>query len=1171
MRLPDEHLDPHELTALLDGSAGTSVDGSGSNTEVEEHLAVCDECVTLLSTLRAVRNAAQTASQLLPSLANQDHPPVDVWLQWARGDVLENTEDLLEHASQCPQCAPELRRAMTLFAEGETEPVPQGLASATPEWQHSMGVKLAAMTRSDARSAAANKSQTAGSESTSLKGLLTFPLRRFSFVAYGAMAAGVMLAAGLALTGWWIHQHSESRLLVVAYNKQRLTELRIPGGDDVQVASFTRGDDSANEVPAELNDLSATVHRELEKDPQSGYWRQVRGRIHVLEANPTAALNDFNTASSEAKTPLVGLDGDLGDAWFEMGEQTGKAADYARAAELYSQQMQKDPVNLAVLEFNRGLCWERQGLRENALKDYKAALAAEKSPAWKHRIQAKIDALNSNSGRIKTDGYEAAVNELIEKLMPAADSGDTSARGRMDALSKLGAEKHQDTWPRDWIQGPSSSARAKADAQLSAAVSGLQAGHFDDILRASRTAIALYQGVSNRAGVLQARQFEVYALQRLGRNDECADKGASLLAESGIDRYPILRVETLLNASYCEIRLGHDALALAWEQQVQAIGAQDQLPQSSLRSISAQANMMSDNGMASEAWQRDAEALVACWRQSCSPRTKYAILYTMVQAAAQLGENHVATEVMHTGVDLLALSGTQVSRAYAVETLATVEGNAGDVTASAHDFQQAAEIAAGAGGKIPPIYPALWKVDQAEVLVRAGDAGTALRILNKIAPTLLTSDYGYGRIQFYDQLAITQLAAGAPDEAFADAQNAVRETEISLKDQHTNVEREQWARKNAMVYADLVNVDLKRGDANAALQVWERYRSNPYLERDHRIPTSVPSSAPDVLVLARLRGQYVGWVARPQPLASSRAIVLGDAVQVETQARMFYRLCSDRNSSLEDIRGVGGSLYRTLLAPLLAETKIGSGTSDHLWLDVDPSLGVVPFAALMTNDGAWLGERMQITELAPWWSLDPQTALHEDELHPEMRAVVIEGFDNAQGRMSEAGEVAKRFPGAKLLDARMTPPAAILHTLESAELFHYSGHAASGDKPALSLSGGAETKNNDALTPQSLGQLHMACRVAVLAACNTRSADPDQIERLPDLRNALLTAGAHTVVASSWDVDNASTRALMVAFYAQMQQHVTASRALEIAEQKIASNGEWQHPYFWAPFQAFTQ
>ena len=176
----------------------------------------------------------------------------------------------------------------------------------------------------------------------------------------------------------------------------------------------------------------------------------------------------------------------------------------------------------------------------------------------------------------------------------------------------------------------------------------------------------------------------------------------------------------------------------------------------------------------------------------------------------------------------LSATGTPVAHAYAVETLATLEGKAGNFSQSASDFTEALRIARSTGGRITPIYQALWQTDQAQVLSQQGRTAAALDLLAQSTPSLLAASYAPGRIAAYSQLSAAELAAGRSSEALLNAQHAVEEAKRGLASLRTRLDREQWARDNAAVYARLIEAQLRRGDNTAALETWERFRAAPF-------------------------------------------------------------------------------------------------------------------------------------------------------------------------------------------------------------------------------------------------------------------------------------------------------------------------------------------------------
>jgi hypothetical protein len=62
-------------------------------------------------------------------------------------------------------------------------------------------------------------------------------------------------------------------------------------------------------------------------------------------------------------------------------------------------------------------------------------------------------------------------------------------------------------------------------------------------------------------------------------------------------------------------------------------------------------------------------------------------------------------------------------------------------------------------------------------------------------------------------------------------------------------------------------------------------------------------------------------------------------------------------------------------------------------------------------------------------------------------------------------------------------------------------------------------------------------------------------------------AGAASVVASLWEVDDRATAELMQLFYANMlERGMKTSEALRAAQNTIRQRPEWRSPHYWAAF-----
>jgi CHAT domain-containing protein len=97
--------------------------------------------------------------------------------------------------------------------------------------------------------------------------------------------------------------------------------------------------------------------------------------------------------------------------------------------------------------------------------------------------------------------------------------------------------------------------------------------------------------------------------------------------------------------------------------------------------------------------------------------------------------------------------------------------------------------------------------------------------------------------------------------------------------------------------------------------------------------------------------------------------------------------------------------------------------------------------------------------------------------------------------------------------------------------------------------------------------LDLSAELTVLSACQTALGKDIKGEGYIGLAHGFMSAGANTVVASLWKVDDKATSLLMTDFYQSMlQQGMPPSTALRAAKLKLMQDKRWRAPYYWAGF-----
>jgi CHAT domain-containing protein len=111
---------------------------------------------------------------------------------------------------------------------------------------------------------------------------------------------------------------------------------------------------------------------------------------------------------------------------------------------------------------------------------------------------------------------------------------------------------------------------------------------------------------------------------------------------------------------------------------------------------------------------------------------------------------------------------------------------------------------------------------------------------------------------------------------------------------------------------------------------------------------------------------------------------------------------------------------------------------------------------------------------------------------------------------------------------------------------------------------GCGAKN--ALKLGGIYDLRLSARLVVLSACDSALGKNMESEGSIGLPRAFLYAGAKSVIASLWKVDDKATKELMVRLYAGLQQGKRPSLALRNAQLEISKEKTRSALFFWASF-----
>ncbi len=169
---------------------------------------------------------------------------------------------------------------------------------------------------------------------------------------------------------------------------------------------------------------------------------------------------------------------------------------------------------------------------------------------------------------------------------------------------------------------------------------------------------------------------------------------------------------------------------------------------------------------------------------------------------------------------------------------------------------------------------------------------------------------------------------------------------------------------------------------------------------------------------------------------------------------------------------------------------------------------------------------------------------------------------NAQ---TEAVKVAAMFPDSRALLRADASKSAVKELGSGFSMLHFATHGRfDAQKPlrsGLYLAKGSES--DGVLTVSDLYSLRWDVDLVTLSACETGLGKVSNGDDVIGLTRGFLYAGARSIVASLWEVDDAATAQLMESFYRNLASH-DKREALRLAQ--IETRKQFPQPWYWAAF-----
>ena len=415
-------------------------------------------------------------------------------------------------------------------------------------------------------------------------------------------------------------------------------------------------------------------------------------------------------------------------------------------------------------------------------------------------------------------------------------------------------------------------------------------------------------------------------------------------------------------------------------------------------------------------------------------------------------------------------------------------------------------------------------------------------------------------------------------------------------------------------FGEAAGLMARAGHLDAAWSAWE----------DHvgRLAESGRGAVdPDDVVAALREGEaFVGWVedVLPPERGRRRAFVitrsglrwvdLGTVSRGDDEAALRARLASF------DDGDPGDDLARTVFARWFGSAgEVLDGVSGLVAVPTGALLGV-PLAALITENGERLGERVTVTRF-PSATVFVRARREATTPSAERRllavadprfgdgSVPVSGVEGAivlrsaaaghagalaalpplHGTRDEVEAVAAHFASSVVLAGGDATEAALEAALaDRFDVIHVATHAlvdpVDPARSTMVLTGAGATDSvgpDDGLLSlrEILDGWRLDAELVTLSACETGLGRATPTEGLLGFPYALMSVGARSVLVSAWKVDDRATARWMRAFYdAWLVDGVSRPEAVRVAQRTVRewTNGAGRRPFadpaFWAGF-----
>jgi CHAT domain-containing protein len=348
----------------------------------------------------------------------------------------------------------------------------------------------------------------------------------------------------------------------------------------------------------------------------------------------------------------------------------------------------------------------------------------------------------------------------------------------------------------------------------------------------------------------------------------------------------------------------------------------------------------------------------------------------------------------------------------------------------------------------------------------------------------------------------------------------------------------------------------------------------------------IRSKNPDLEQLLTVRGTELAAVQKILPADSVMAeyypavdnlfifIVTSDSLKIRkasiSRERLYEIVKSYRQAIIEkqDLSSEKNRLDRELLFSYLVET-IRDDVKDKKNILVVPGglLWYLPLESLGSKPGAYYLQEKNISYVS---SSDISRMISDKGAragaYKSLTAFGAPSGSELPFSRQEVETIGGIFPGSRIFIGDSATKANFLKQAPLSSILHIATHSGL-DKKDINNSSIKFAGQNGLLRLGEIYGIHLpAASLVVLSSCESALGDDAPGAEFASLGSAFGAAGASSVIASLWKVEDASCAMLFEEFYKNMKSGKSRTESLRLAKLKLISNPKTSHPFYWGAF-----